>query len=80
MLSLKVFFVSEARAQLFKLLKMVEQGEDVVVVNKENNAKFKISLLKEEAQTKKHPLLKKLASSNLKSKSPQDIKRILELA
>lgn len=78
MISLKMFFASEARANLFKLLKMVESGEDVVIVNKDTSQKFRLSLIEEEPQANKEVILNQLASLNFKSKSPEEIKRIIQ--
>lgn len=78
MISLKMFFVSEARANLFKLLKMVANGEDVVIVNKDSSQKFRLSLIEEETQANKEAILNQLASLNFKSKSPEQIKEIIQ--
>lgn len=78
MISLKMFFASEARANLFKLLKMVEGGEDVVIVNKDTSQKFRLSLIEEEPQANKEVILNQLASLDFKSKSPEEIKRIIQ--
>ncbi len=78
MISLKMFFASEARANLFKLLKMVESGEDVVIVNKDTSQKFRLSLIEEELQVSKGVILNQLASLDFKSKSPEEIKRIIQ--
>lgn len=78
MISLKMFFVSEARANLFKLLKMVEGGEDVVIVNKDTSQKFRLSLIEEELQSNKEVILNQLTGLNFKSKSPVEVKRIIQ--
>lgn len=76
MVSLKMFFASGARANLFKLLKMVQEGEDVVIVNKDTNQKFKLSLINGDRESNKEAILNQLASLNSKSKSPQEIKTL----
>lgn len=78
MISLKMFYASEARAQLYKLLKMVASGEDVIILNKESNQKFKVSLVTDRKESEKLALLRQLANSNLKSRSPEKIKKIIE--
>lgn len=78
MISLKMFFASEARANLFKLLKMVQEGEDVVIVNKDTNQKFKLSLIEKSELQNKETILNQLANLNFKSKSPREIKRIIQ--
>ena len=71
-------FATEARANFFKLLRMVAQGEDVIVINKDSGQKFKISLLKEELKSGKQSILKQLGDANLKSKTPDEIEKIIE--
>ena len=78
MISLKMFFASEARANLFKLLKMVENGEEVIIVNKDTSQKFKLSLMEEDSNSDKARILNQLTSLNFKSKSPDEIKRIIQ--
>jgi antitoxin (DNA-binding transcriptional repressor) of toxin-antitoxin stability system len=46
MLSINLFTASEARANLSRILKLAAAGEEVVIVNKENTQRFRISLVK----------------------------------
>ena len=46
MLSINLFTVSEARANLSRILKLAAAGEEVVIVNKENTKRFRISLVR----------------------------------
>lgn len=71
-------FASEARTHFFKILRLVSQGEDVIVINKDSGQKFKITRLEEESKSGKQLILKQLAETNLKSKSPEEIKKIIE--
>ncbi len=73
-----MFYASEARAHLYKLLKMVASGEDVIILNKESNQKFKVSLITEREESEKLAILRQLANANFKSKSPENIKKIIE--
>ena len=43
MLSINLFTVSEARANLFRLLKLAATGEAVVIVNQETGQRFSVS-------------------------------------
>lgn len=78
MISLKVFSITEFRDQVFKVFNMVAEGEEVVITRKDSDLKFRLSLLKEEGKSDKEQVLKQLAKTNLKSKSPEEIKQILE--
>lgn len=73
-----MFFASEARANLFKLLKMAQEGESVIIVNKDTNQKFRLSLMEEESQSGKEIVLNQLANIDFKSKSPTEIKKIIQ--
>lgn len=78
MIRLNMLFATEARDNFFQLLKMVAQGEDVVIVNKDNGLKFKVTLLDNRPKSNKQSALKQLAEANLKSMDPQEIKRIVK--
>lgn len=78
MISFKMFYAAEARAQLYKLLKMVASGEDVIILNKESQQKFKVSLITDRAESEKLAILKQFANTNFKSNSPENIKKIIE--
>jgi hypothetical protein len=77
MISLKVLYAAEARAHFFKILKMAATGEEVIIVNKETNQRFKISLLEEGQTAEKEAILKEMAGINFKSQSPEKIREIL---
>lgn len=77
MIKFNMLFATEARANFFQLLKMVAQGEDVIVINKDSGLKFKITLLNEEVKSGKQFALKQLANVSLKSMSPNEIKKIV---
>lgn len=47
-------------------------------MNKDANQKFKLSLMKEESQFGKEAILNQLAKINFKSKSPAEIKKIIQ--
>ena len=47
MLSINLFTVSEARANLFRLLKLAAAGEAVVIVNQETGQRFSVSLFRD---------------------------------
>lgn len=78
MKTIRMFSITEARDQLHRLLKMVLGGENVMIINNANNQKFQLKVVEENTDKQLTQLLKQFASSKLKSKSPKDIKKILE--
>lgn len=78
MKTIRMFSVTEARDQLHRLLKMAIGGENVMIINNANNQKFQIKIVEENIDKELTQLLKQFASSKLKSKSPEEIKKILE--
>ena len=46
MLNINLFTVGEARANLSRILTLAAAGEEVVIVNKENTKRFRISLVR----------------------------------
>ncbi|MBI2020711.1 type II toxin-antitoxin system prevent-host-death family antitoxin [Candidatus Daviesbacteria bacterium] len=78
MLRLNMFYATEARTKFFKLIKMVAQGEEVIVINKDSGFKIKLVPLDAEISSGKKSILKQLADADFKSKSPEEIKRIIE--
>lgn len=78
MLDPKIFKVSEARTNLFKIFKLVSKGEEVVVVNNDTNEKFKISRFEGKPKTEKMLIVKKMGKIGLKFKSWEKMKAIIE--
>lgn len=77
MLNSKIFKVSEARTNLFKIFKLVSKGEDVVVVNNDTNEKFKISRFDDKPKADKMAIIRKMGKIGLKVGTPEEIKRII---
>jgi hypothetical protein len=69
---------TEARKNFFNLLKSVEAGQEVVIVKKDSNKWFKVSLVIEEQTDNKLSIAKQMSSINLTSKPPEEIKSIIE--
>ncbi|MBI2595360.1 hypothetical protein HYW46_01335 [Candidatus Daviesbacteria bacterium] len=78
MINLKVFYATEARGKLFELLRLVEKGQEIMIIKKDSNSKFKLSLIKKEGNSSKASLAQNLAGLDFKSRSPQEISRIIE--
>ncbi len=77
MLNPKTFNASEARANLFKIFRLVARGEDVVVVNNDTKEKFKISRFEDKPKVDKVALLKKMGKIGLKTTSWKEMKTII---
>lgn len=73
----KIFNASEARANLFKIFRLVAKGEEVVIINKDTDQKFKVSLFEEEEENDTEAILKEMANINIKALSPQEIKQVI---
>lgn len=78
MLNTKIFKVSEARTNLFKIFKLVSKGEDVVVVNNDTKEKFKISRFEDKPKADKMAIVKKMGKIGFKTKSWKEMKAIIE--
>lgn len=72
------FNATQARQNFFKLLKLVSQGEEAIIIKKDDNARFKVILFEEKDKVNKKLLLKKIAQVNLKSKPWKEAKEIIE--
>ena len=72
------FNATQARQNFFKLLKLVSQGREAVIIKKDDNVRFKITLFEEKDKVNKKFLLKKMEAVNLKSKPWKEAKKIIE--
>lgn len=78
MINFKIFNASEARVNLFKIFRMVAQGEEVVIVNKDTDQKFKVSLFEDERlEDDTEAVLQEMAKINIKTLSPKEIREII---
>jgi hypothetical protein len=78
MINLKTFNASEARANLFKIFKLVSKGEEVVVINNDTEEKFKISRFEDEPRVDKVAIAKKMGKIGFKAKPWAEMKTIIE--
>lgn len=77
MINSKTFFLTEARANIFKIFKMVEEGQEVVIIKKDSNKRFKVSLVEEAPKVDKVALLKTAPGLGMANLTPLEIKTIL---
>lgn len=78
MLNSKIFKASEARANLFKIFRLVSKGEEVIVVNNDTREKFRISRFEEKPRVDKVAILKKMGKIGLRTNSWDKMKAIIE--
>ena len=76
MLNQRVVSATQARAKFFDLLKNAEEGKEVVIVKRDNNKRFKLSVIKKDKKDFKK-LLKEFANIGFQAPSPEEIKRII---
>lgn len=78
MLNPKIFKASEARTNLFKIFKMVASGSEVVIINKDTDQKFKVSLFEDEkSEDDIEAILREMAKINIKALSPKEVREII---
>lgn len=76
MLTKRVVTATEARTNLFDLLKRAENGEDVIIVKRDSNKKFKLSAMKREDKSI-DKLLDEFAKIGLRTMPLGEMKRII---
>lgn len=77
MLTKRVVTATEARTKLFDLLKRAENGEEVIIVKKDSNKRFRLESIKEAHQKDIVKIAKEMGEINFPFMSPQEIKKIV---
>lgn len=77
MLTRRVVTATQARANLFDLLKRAENGEEVIIVKKDSNKRFRLESIKEARQKDIVKIAKEMGEINFPFISPQEIKKII---
>ena len=73
-----VFTATEARQNFFQLLRMVEDGKKPVIVKKDRNIKFRMTIIKEEKKKKNiDKILKEMGEIHMPILSIKKINKIL---
>jgi len=73
-----VFTATEARQNFFELLRMAEAGKEPIVMKKDTNIKFKMTMIKEKKRKKNiDKILKKMGEIGLPALPIKEINRIL---
>lgn len=77
MINPKTFFITEARANIFKIFQMVAEGQEVIIIKKDSNERFKVSLIDQKPQKNRLAIAKSMAKSGFKSLPIEEMKKIL---
>lgn len=73
-----IFHVTELRNQIFRVFKMVDAGEDVTIIKKDTNKRYKIIPVKEATGANKELVAKQMGAIGFKSMSAEELKKIIE--
>lgn len=73
-----ILHVTELRNQLFRVFKMVDAGEEVTIIKKDSNKRYKIIPVKELPQKDVVKIAKEMGEIGLKTMSPKQMKKIFE--
>lgn len=77
MLTKRVVTATEARANLFDLLNKAERGEEVIIVKKDSNKRFKLIKEKNNPKANKALIVKQMGGIDFPFMSPQEIKKVI---
>lgn len=73
-----IFTATEARQNFFELLRMAEEGKEPIVVKKDKNIRFKMTMIKEKKKEKNiDKILKEMGEIGLKTMSVKKMKKII---
>ena len=73
-----VFTATEARQNFFELIRMAEKGKEPIVVKKDKNIRFKMTMIKEKKQKRNiDKILKEMGEIGLKTMPWKKMKKII---
>lgn len=73
-----VFTATEARQNFFELLRMAEEGREPIVVRKDKNIKFKMTVIKKKKKEKNiDKILKEMGDIGLRTMPWKRMKKII---
>lgn len=70
--------VTDFRKQIFKVLKKVDEGEEVTIIKKDSNKKYKIVPVKEPPKKDILKIAREMGEIGFKAPSMKKMKRIFE--
>jgi hypothetical protein len=73
-----VFHVTELRNQIFRIFKMVDAGEDVTIIKKDSNKRYRIVVVEELDKKDIVKIAEEMSKIGLKTKSPSEMKKTFE--
>lgn len=76
-LTQRVISATQARAQFFDLLKMAEDGKEVIIVKRDSSKRFKLTSILEKSKLDKEMIIKEMGEINFPFISPEEIKKII---
>ncbi len=77
MFNQRVISATQARTKFFDLLKMAEDGKDVIIVKRDSAKKFKLVKIQDSPKPNKELIIKQMGEINFPFMSPQEIKKII---
>lgn len=72
-----VFTATEARQHFFNLLRLAEEGKELIVVNKNKKTRFKLTPIKEKKGKNINKILKEMGEIGLRSMPWRKMKKII---
>lgn len=73
-----ILHMTELRNQIFRVFKMVDAGEDVTIIKKDSNKKYRIIPVKIDDTLDTERVAKEMASIGIKTLSPNEMKKVFE--
>lgn len=73
-----ILHVTELRNQIFRVFKMVDAGEEVTIIKKDSNKKYRIIPVKIDDNTDTERVAKEMAFIGIKTLSPKEMKKVFE--
>ncbi len=70
--------VTDVRNQIFKVLKMVDEGADITIIKKDSNKKYRIVPVKDSPKKDIMKIAKEMGEIGFKAPSMKEMKRIFE--
>ncbi len=73
-----ILHVTELRNQIFRVFKMIDSGEEVTIIKKDSNKRYKIIPLEETSKPDMETVAKKMGSIGIKTTNSKQMKKIFE--
>ena len=73
-----ILHVTELRNQIFRVFKMVDAGEEVTIVKKDSNKRYKIIPVKESHRKDITKMAQEMSTIGIRTTLPKHMKKILQ--